>query len=58
MERNVPARVRMCRRLTPRQILWQEVFPRITVVNDPKKLAELRAELEKRKPGLSTPQAA
>jgi hypothetical protein len=53
MEPNVPARERMCRRLIPRQISWKELFPRITIVNDPKKLAELRAELQRRKAGLS-----
>ena len=43
----------MCRRLIPRQISWKELFPRITIVSDPKKLAELNAELERRKLGLS-----
>jgi hypothetical protein len=54
MEAKVPAREKMCRRLNPRQISWKELFPRITIVNDPKKLAELRAEVQKRKLGLST----
>src|SRR5580700_6582762 len=42
---NQAARERMCRRLSPRQISWKELFPRITIVNDPKKLAELNAEV-------------
>ena len=43
----------MCRRLSPRQISWKELFPRIAIVNDPKKLAELNAEVQRRKLGLS-----
>jgi hypothetical protein len=53
MEPKVPARERMCRRLSLRQISWKELFPRIAIVNDPKKLAELDAEVQRRKLGLS-----
>ena len=53
MEPKVSARERMCRRLSPRQISWKELFPCITIVNDPKKLAELNAEVQRRKLGLS-----
>jgi hypothetical protein len=28
---------------------WQEVFPHARIINDPKKLAQLNAEVEKRK---------
>jgi hypothetical protein len=48
MEQTVPLRKRMCRRLVPRQLSWKELFPHITIVNDPKKLAELSAELQRR----------
>jgi hypothetical protein len=41
----------MCR--TRRQISWRELFPRIAIISDPKKLAELNAEVERRKLGLS-----
>jgi hypothetical protein len=33
---------------------WKELFPRVTIVNDPKRLAELSAELQRHKLGLST----
>ena len=39
---------RMCRHLTRRQISWKELFPRVTIVNDPKRLAELSAEVQRR----------
>jgi hypothetical protein len=38
--------------LSLRQISWKELFPRITIVNDPKKLAELNAEVQRRRLGL------
>jgi hypothetical protein len=53
MEPRTHARKQMCRRLAPRQISWKELFPRVTIVTDPKKLAELKAELQRRKLGLS-----
>jgi hypothetical protein len=34
--------------LNPWQISWKEVLPRVTIVSDPKKLAELKAELRRR----------
>jgi hypothetical protein len=43
---------RRCRRLNSRKISWKEVVPRVTIVSDPKKLAELKAELQRRKLGL------
>jgi hypothetical protein len=58
MEPKVPVRGRRCRRLIPRQILWKEVLPRVTIVSDPKKLAELKTELQRRKAGLSTTEPA
>jgi hypothetical protein len=36
------ARKRMCRHLTRRQMSWKELRVRVTIVNDPKKLAELQ----------------
>jgi hypothetical protein len=33
---------------------WKELRVRVTIVNDPKKLAELSAELQQRNLGLST----
>jgi hypothetical protein len=39
----------MCRRLTRRQTSWKELVLRITIVNDPKKMGELRAELQRHK---------
>ena len=55
MESKAPATgKRMCRRLTRRQMSWKELSPRVMIVNDPKKLAELNAELQRRKLGLST----
>jgi len=44
---------RMCHDSRRRQMSWKELFPRVTIVNDPKKLAELNAELESGKLGLS-----
>jgi hypothetical protein len=38
---------RMCRHLSRRQMSWKELFPRITIISDPKKLAELGAELKR-----------
>jgi len=32
-----------------RQMSWQEVFPHARIISDPKKLAQLNAEVEKRK---------
>jgi hypothetical protein len=45
---------RMCRQLvTPswrrRQLIWQESFPHARIVTDVKKLAQLNAEVAKRK---------
>jgi hypothetical protein len=42
---------RTCRALRThrRQVSWQEVFPHARIINDPKKLAQLNAEVEKRK---------
>jgi hypothetical protein len=55
MEQKMPAaRNRMCRHLTRRQMSWKELRVRVTIVNDPKKLAALSAELQQRKLGLST----
>jgi hypothetical protein len=54
MEQKMPgARNRMCRHLTRRQMSWKELRVRVTIVNDPKKLAELSAELQQPKLGLS-----
>jgi hypothetical protein len=39
----------MCRRLTRRQTSWKELLLRVTIVNDPKKMAELSAELQRHK---------
>jgi hypothetical protein len=51
MEQRIGPGKRMCR--TRRQISWRELFPRIAIISDPKKLAELNAEVERRKLGLS-----
>jgi hypothetical protein len=48
----------MCRRLILRQISWKEVLLRVTIVSDPKKLAELKAEFRRRKAGLATTEPA
>lgn len=33
------------------QMSWQEVFPHARIISDPKRLAQLNAEVEKRKHG-------
>ncbi len=43
----------MCRRLRRRQISWKELLLRVKIVDDPKKMAELNAELRKRRLGLN-----
>ena len=54
MEQKLPVpRNRICRGLTRRPMSWKELSARITIVSDPKKLAKLNAELERRKLGLS-----
>jgi len=42
---------RTCRGLRAhrRQTSWQEAFPHARIISDPKKLAQLNAEVEKRK---------
>jgi hypothetical protein len=42
---------RMCRSGRRRQVSWKKFFPHARIVNDPKKLAELNAEIERRKLG-------
>ena len=42
-----------CRRLRTRQISWKELLLRVKIVDDPKKMAELNAELLKRRLGLN-----
>lgn len=42
---------RVCRSGRTRQISWKKFFPHARIVNDPKKLAELNAEIERRKLG-------
>jgi hypothetical protein len=44
----------MCRRLRRRQISWKELLLRVKIVDDPKRMAELNAELQRRRLGLST----
>jgi hypothetical protein len=47
-------RKRMCRKFAlRRQISWKRILPHITVLDDPKKLAQLNAEVEKRRLALS-----
>jgi hypothetical protein len=58
MKSKVPAKGGMCRRSRPRQISWKEVLPRVTIVSDPKKLADLKAELRRRKTGLANTEPA
>jgi len=49
MQPKMPAvEKRMCRHLTRQQMSWKELFSRITIISDPKRLAELGAELQKR----------
>ena len=44
----------MCRSFTSRrQSSWRRILPCITIFDDPKKLAQLNAEAERRKLGLS-----
>jgi hypothetical protein len=58
MKQKIPAtEKRMCRRLTRRQTSWKELLFRVTIINDPEKLAELSAELQRRKLRLSTTDA-
>ena len=54
MEQQIGPRNRMCR--TRRQISWRELLPHIAIISDPKRLAELNAEVERRKLGVSTTQ--
>jgi hypothetical protein len=42
--RQLPARSRIRRKL------WQEFFPHARIITDPKKLAQLNADLAQRKP--------
>jgi hypothetical protein len=51
MEQKIGPSERMCR--TRRQISWRELAPHIAIISDPKKLAELKAEVESRKLGVS-----
>jgi hypothetical protein len=43
----------MCRRLMRRPMSWKELSSHIRIVDDPKELAQLNAEVELRKLGLS-----
>ncbi len=44
------SRKRMCRSFTfRRQISWKRLLPHITILDDPKKMAQLNAEVEKRR---------
>ena len=39
---------RTCRRLSRREVSWCELSPRVKIINDPKKMADLIAERKKR----------
>jgi hypothetical protein len=39
----------MCRRLGKRQVPWSELSLRVKIISDPKKMADLVAERQKRK---------
>jgi hypothetical protein len=42
---------RTCRSGRRREVSWKKFFPHARIVNDPKKLAELNAEIERRRLG-------
>jgi hypothetical protein len=53
MEQKIGSRKRMCRTRRRREVFWSELFPHIAIISDPKRLAELNGEVERRKIGVS-----
>jgi hypothetical protein len=44
----------VCRRLSKRQVSWHELSPRVKIIDDPKKMADLIAERKQRQIEIST----